>query len=212
MSSPEIVREALDQYGFAVVRSVSPGGVIGLTAALGEVICVSQVRLDPAVGSYLASPEPIPPHTDHPDARYIAWICRESDHAVGDNLLVDGHAIVDALPGSARRSLAAARLECPQLDGVARAGRFGRQPMRPHPVWDGKKRALFFAPWLPRSAKDDESLAHFVQLVERAPRNRVRLETGDVLVVANYRILHARDALPRESRRWLTRYWIKAAD
>ena len=210
MQSPEAIRDELRGCGFAVARSAAPDGLVAVLAALGEVIRVSEVRLNPAVRSYLAGPEPIPPHTDHPQARYIAWMCRENDPSCGENLLVDGHAVLDALPPVLRQSLAAARFGCPPLDRMAHTAAAGGIPMRPHPVWDEQRRTLFFAPWLPRSVDDAEPLAQLARSLDHAPRQRVRLEPEDMLVVDNSRILHARQALPPGSRRWLTRYWIKS--
>lgn len=174
--------------------------------ALGDVLRVSEVRLMAGVGTYLARPEPIPPHTDHPAVRYIVWFCRENQGSGGENVLLDGHTAIGQLPARQRLTLAKAYLRCPTLAG--------RDLVSQHPVWHERARALFFAPWLPRSQEHEQTLSEFERCLAApsTPRHSVRLEPGDALVLDNRRMLHARDALDRDSPRWLTRYWVGEKD
>jgi alpha-ketoglutarate-dependent taurine dioxygenase len=212
MFSPSALRDDLRERGFAVVRAVSSRELADLTSALGKVIGVSQVRLNPLVGSYLASPEPIPEHTDHPDAQYVAWMCQASDVAGGENLLVDGRAVIEGLPMSVRKELSDTRLTCPELKSLAPIGASAAGSQRLHPVWEEERRTLFFAPWLPRPPKNANTLERLARLIRSAPHVHILLAPGDALVVDNQRVLHAREALPCASRRWLTRYWIQQSD
>lgn len=158
------------------------------------------------VGTYLARPAPIPPHSDHPAVRYIVWFCRENQVLGGENVLLDGHKAIEQLSASQRRTLAKVYLQCPTLAGRALVGQ--------HAVWNERARALFFAPWLPRSQEHEQTLSEFERCLA-APttlRHAVRLESGDALVLDNRRMLHARDGLDPDSPRWLTRYWVGEKD
>lgn len=202
MSLPEFARSDLKARGFSVLRSTSLHDVEAMALTLGDVLRVSEVRLMARVETYLSSPECIPPHTDHPAVRYIVWFCRENQASGGENVLLDGHKAIDQLSARQRLDLAKAYLRCPALEG--------RDPVRQHAVWHERSRALFFAPWLPRSQEHERSLRAFERCLAApsTPRYAVRLEPGDALVLDNHRMLHAREALLRDSPRWLTRYWI----
>lgn len=206
MSLADLVRRDLRARGFSVLRSTQLHDVEALARTLGDVLRVSEVWLKHGVGTYLASPECIPQHTDHPAVRYIVWFCRESQALGGENILLDGYKAIDQLSMRQRLSLANTYLRCPTLDG--------RDPVRQHTVWHERTRALFFAPWLPRSPEHERSLGAFEKCLAAGttPRYAVRLELGDALVLDNHRMLHARDALDRDSPRWLTRYWIGESD
>lgn len=198
----DLARRDLRARGFAVLRSRLIDEVEAMVRTLGDVLRVSEVRLMPGVGTHLASPERIPPHTDHPAVRYIAWFCRENQAFGGENVLLDGHKAIDKLSARQRHTLSNSYLWCPSLEG--------RVPIGQHTVWNERTRSLFFAPWLPRTREHELSLREFERCLDEpaTPRFSVRLEPGDVLVLDNHRMLHARDALDRDSPRWLTRYWI----
>lgn len=198
----DLARRDLQIRGFSVLRSTLLHDVEAVAHALGDVLRVSEVRLMQGVGTYLASPERIPPHTDHPAVRYIAWFCRDNQTLGGENVLLDGHKAMCQLSAKQRLTLAKAYLQCPTLEG--------RNPVVEHPVWHEPTRALFFAPWLPRTREHDRTLRAFERCLTApsTPRYAVRLEPGDALVLDNHRMLHAREALVRDSPRWLTRYWI----
>lgn len=202
MSLTDLARGELQARGFSVLRSTLLDEVETMAHALGDVLRVSEVRLMTGVGTHLASPERIPPHTDHPAVRYIAWFCRENQAFGGESVLLDGHKAIDQLSARQRLTLSKAYLRCPTLEG--------RVPIGQRTVWHERTRSLFFAPWLPRSQEHEQSLRDFERCLDAppTPRYSVRLEPGDALILDNHRMLHSRDALDRDSPRWLTRYWI----
>jgi hypothetical protein len=81
---------ALETYGF--VRLEGPytdADFVALAHQLGNVIDDTPVRVVPGKRTYLASPGPIPLHTDHPSADLIAWRCEAQDARDGASLLVE---------------------------------------------------------------------------------------------------------------------------
>lgn len=184
--------------GYALMRRVLPGDLRALASSLGEVVHRSDIVLDPRKRTHLASPDAVPLHTDHPDVSFIAWRCEVQDEEDGASLLVDGHSLLARLSVEELDVLAAHELPCPSLEG--------RSPVTTCPIVDCEG-DLFFAPWLMGPAVP--AISRFCALLAETRPVEVRLGPGDVLIVANRRMLHGRRALPPDSRRRLERIWIR---
>jgi hypothetical protein len=193
----ERVRAELHEHGYALLRGISSDEFATIAASLGEVLHHAVVVLDAFKRTYLASPEAVPFHTDHPEVATIGWWCEEQDAGDGASLLVDGLALLRSLDAADQADLARVALPCPTL--------FGTVPVDSHPVIDGLGR-LFFAPWLARGA--GAASARFASALRRAPTITVRLHSGDALFISNHRMLHGRRKLAVTSRRRLLRLWL----
>lgn len=207
-----IARE-LAERGFARVQGiVDPASYLELASRLGRVVGEEMIALRPGAHAYVAMPDRVPLHTDHPGVRLIAWRCEQQDEEDGASLLLDTRPIVASLSERARQVLRQVELECPPLSG-------GPPTLR-HPVLverPGSSDAIFCSPWL-RSADPipilqdalDDFRRRLSEAAERA-HLRVRLEVGEVLLIDNHRVLHGREAISPHSRRRLHRLWMAGA-
>lgn len=199
------VLEALATRGFVHLTSAPrEEAFLGLAHALGEVIDDTPVRVVPGKRTYLASPNAIPLHTDHPRAALLAWRCEAQDENDGASLLVDGREVVRGLDLHTRQTLT--RTELPAMV------RLGDPPL-PTPILgrDRDDAALFYAPWLEpigRPLDALEPLRAFRAALAAVPPSTHRLAPGDILVVDNHRMLHGRARVADRSTRRLRRLWI----
>jgi hypothetical protein len=191
--------------GFAVItRGLDDASFVELARDLGEIVDDTRVRIVPGKRTYLARPDPIPLHTDHPKASLIAWRCEAQDERAGASVLVDGHAVLANLDARTRAILA--EIELPAMV------RFG-DVAKPTPIVSRDGR-VFYAPWLEpieRAVENHHALVAFREALSRTPSRAVRLEAGHVLVVDNHRVLHGRSMLLTDSRRLLRRLWLAAS-
>ncbi|CAN0620191.1 putative TauD domain-containing protein [Burkholderia multivorans] len=197
----DLVINALDHDGFVTLRLSKRSEAVVLSKLLGEIMCETQVRIGSA-RTYLSKPDAIPPHTDHPDARFITWYCNKSDNSgAGAIRLVDAHAIIDSMPVALMHELSSLQIACPTLLGIEPAGTY--------PLYNMNARKVFYAPWLCDYFRSTKALLEFEKRVGEAEQLQIPLmDIGDTLIVDNSRMLHFRDAIHADSQRWLTRYWI----
>jgi hypothetical protein len=168
-----------------------------LARELGDVRLHTEVRVRAEVDSYLCDPRPMDLHTDDPRVDWIAWRCVEQDPDDGASLLVDLAATVAGLPDRVRADLAGATLS-------------GGKTSAPARVFTPETGRCFWAPWL-NACGDSDALRAIEALrcvLAEAPRRRIRLARGEVLVVDNARMMHGRAALRSDSPRHLERRWI----
>ncbi|MEC7518835.1 MAG: TauD/TfdA family dioxygenase [Myxococcota bacterium] len=202
-----------------VVRGVRASGVawlrgyhsdaqlLAIARDLGRIVGDTSVRVRPGSRTYLASPGPIPVHTDHSRADLIGWRCEAQDDHVGASRLVDGHEVLGRLSAET-----IAQLERTRLPAMVRLG----DPATLTPVVSrrGGCLALFHAPWLapvdatPEGRRALRSLRAALGEAERRALE-IRLAPGELLFVDNRRILHGRAALSDCSPRRLRRLWIE---
>lgn len=206
MQSARIL-EIVRTEGFALVASPSDADFVALAGALGTIVDDTPVRVVPGKRTYLARPDPIPFHTDHPIADLVAWRCEAQDARCGASLIVDGRTVVGELDGNVCADLE--RLLLPAMV------RLGDDPL-PTPILSGEKREprLFYAPWLEPAGKPlggRQALGVFRETLRRAEgrARSIRLEPGQALVVDNRRMLHGRGPLLSDSARRLRRLWLR---
>lgn len=190
----------LAKTGFAVLKPGTVTMAVAVTEQLGPVLDRTEVRVGNG-STYLSSAGGIPPHTDHPDARLILWFChREDSSGAGANILVDTRSVILALPAQLTAELAGIDLHCPGLHTLA--------PTGTHALYNSKRQQIFYAPWLCMQPRPASIRAFEAELRKSRHQQRILLHAGEALLIDNRRMLHSRDALPGDSHRWLTRYWI----
>lgn len=188
--------------GFAVItRGLDDASFVELARDLGEIVDDTRVRLVAGKRTYLARPDPIPLHTDHPKACLIAWRCEAQHELDGASLLADGHAVLAQLDARTRAILGEI-----ELPAMVRPG----DVATPTPIASRDGR-VFYAPWLEpieRAVEKHHALVAFREALGSAKPRRVRLDPGQVLIANNRRMLHGRGALLPDSARRLRRLWI----
>lgn len=194
------INARLADAGFVVLDLQTAAAAAALAERLGPVLDVTEVRLGTG-RTYLSSAESIPAHTDHPAARLILWYCQRADGGgAGANLLVDTRSVIQALPSGIVEEMAGVELHCPGMHTLVPAGT--------HPLYRPQEKQVFYAPWLCIEPRSDALLAFEAAIGRRKHRRRILLQQGEGLLIDNRRMLHMRKALPLNSPRWLTRYWI----
>lgn len=195
------IRAGLQRNGLAVC-SVGKEAVPGVLSRVGEVVEQTQVRQVEGATTYLRGHHAVPLHTDHPEARIVAWWCESQAKRDGASLLADGNAVLSLMGDQIEALQQVQQRVPPQLP---------RQVLRTAPVWSGTR--LYFAPWFPVSQATDagrRALRTFRSLLAMgAGHKRVRLQPGDLLLVDNGRWLHGRDKLDTQNDRLLHRFWLQ---
>ncbi len=182
--------------------AIEGGTVREFLERFGNTIEETQVRQHEGIDTYLAGQGPVPLHTDHPEADFVAWHCEAQDQQDGASVLADGYSIIRAM-GATAGDLCKVELHVPpQLPRQSR----GRTK-----AWDGNR--LYYAPWYPIVRADGDgrrALKMFSNLLAMGyGHRRIRLKAGELLIVDNGRWLHGRDVLPERSSRFLRRYWLR---
>jgi len=200
------IHEQIEQLGFAKIRFGNYESALGVASAMGEVIHRTEVRIKQSAATYLTGPDSIPPHTDHPDAKFILWYCHLNDDINGANLLIDGRGVVESMTVNDQQALAQIKLRCPDRSSL--------EPKGLHPFWDPESRSIFYAPWLKCLEIAQSGLDLFENQLYAFDkyRYRVALRSGEGLVIDNHRMLHYRNKLDANSSRWLTRLWISGSN
>ncbi len=199
----QCIAAAVRDVGFVRIEGPSTSaGFLELARSLGDVLVETTVRLMRDRTSYLASAGPIPMHTDHPDADYVAWFCEVQDPCDGASLLVDGRAALDALDPRTVEALKRVRLSA--------AYRPGCTP-RATSIF-AENGEIFDAPWLDpldHDAERSSAVQRWRDSVAAREPVSIRLGVGEALVIDNHRMLHGRARLAEQSPRRLRRVWIR---
>lgn len=200
----EDVADGLHRTGYVVRRNLGAASAKILAESMGKILLRTEVRVRPEGRTYLSHPDPVQLHTDHPDVRYILWYCNTPQASCGENLLLDSKRILLKLGPETINRLERMHLPCPDLCSIE------PRPGQEVPIWQPDLQRFFFAPWLAGKCLHDSGAGTLLQLLANTHvfDATIRLEEGDALLIDNHRMLHGRAALERNSRRWLTRYWI----
>lgn len=204
------ILESLKHAGWCRIPAMSDAEYRDLVSRLGSPWCETAVELRQDIKTYLCRPEPVPFHTDHPDADYMAWRCEVQDASDGSQELIDGSAALAACDRLVREQLRHVHAEV----RVRKDGPSVRVPLL-RETHLGER--LFFASWITPVEQDNWSIEAFEALRKELHRLaetevlRVRLDVGEVLVIDNGRFLHGRKAIGASSSRRLRRFWIALA-
>ncbi len=198
-----LVNDELLRSGYVHLKGMDGQSFDQLVQGLGKVILRTSVRVVPESRALVMSAKALDLHTDHQEARYIAWHCRVQTDQGGTSLLLDAGEVFDRLSAEERQHLSRMRFMAHKVfDG----------DMDEHPFLsqvDGHRR-FYYAPFLVHAAhRTDPVLLKFRQRVREASPIAVDLKADDVLIVDNHRMLHGRSAIFGTKDRQLDRCWIK---
>jgi alpha-ketoglutarate-dependent taurine dioxygenase len=169
---------------------------------LGRTIQVTDVEVQPASREPVLSDRALPPHTDHHAARYVGWYCERHTGIGGEKLVIDAWRAVAALPSEYRTRLEAIQL----LEREVFPDDPSSRPMLAYR--NGCPRIHYSFGLVDKSLHNDVAIAAFAAAVRAAPCKSFRLASGDILLIDNHRMLHARNAIGGTRDRLLRRYWI----
>lgn len=201
MAYATTLESALSREGLATCK-IERGAAHEFLCMFGDIIEETEVRQRGEAQTYLAGRGPVPLHTDHPEAGFVAWYCEVQDRQDGASVLTDGYSILHSM-GAMARGLRNVELHVPP--------QLPRQILDRTKAWDGSR--IYYAPWYPVvKANNDgrQALEVFENLLAMGfGYRRIRLKAGELLIVDNGRWLHGRDALSERSDRFLRRYWLR---
>lgn len=195
----------LSSVGYALRRSCGARGLVDVLDALGRVIHVEDVVVQPGSAALVKSERGLSLHTDHHRAKWIAWLCLAQANEGGDSVLADARTAFRSLPPRQRDALTRVHL--------AEHSIF-KGDMDSHPVVvdaDGEPR-IYYSYWLAAGEMQPQERAAFeafTAAVAATPRTTLRLQPGDVLVIDNHRMLHGRSPIEGDAARHLRRYWLE---
>ena len=203
MEAPAGIRAGLEREGLAVCQ-VGRELVRRTLSGVGRIVQETEVRQRKGAVTYLSGREPVPLHTDHPEAFWAGWWCEAQAERDGASVLADGQAVL-ALMGERAEALQEVELHVPP--------QLPRQVLDAARAWDGGR--LYYAPWYPAvraTPAGRRALRMFADLLAMGfGHRRIRLRPGDLLIVDNGRWLHGRDRLEDGSGRLLRRFWLQQA-
>ena len=197
-----VIRAGLKRDGLAAC-SVKRELVYEVLSEIGEIVEQTRVRQIDGATTYLCGNDAVPLHTDHPLARWVAWWCESQAERDGASVLADGHEILSLMGAQAETLEEVEQHVPPQLP---------QQVLETVPVWEGER--LHYAPWYTQMQTTNaglRALETFRGLLAMGfGHKRIRLQSGDLLIVDNGRWLHGRDKLESHSGRFLRRFWLSA--
>lgn len=174
-----------------------------LATGLGKIVASYDVAMKPG-GPMVNSPGAIPFHTDGEEADIVAWRCVDSDPTCGNMNLVDtadlSYYLTEEEYDGLSRIFSGPPDSCPQLQPIVTRDAYGTR--------------VTCTPWNITTPSDPALLSvlkkfrNYLQHKTKRPDLSIRLEKGQCLFIDNRRMLHGREAIPPNTSRRMTRFWI----
>lgn len=192
--------------GFAVGESLTTEEFYRTCAELGVVTQKLEVRLKEGIKQYANLPDEVPFHTDHPTVPVVAWHCIRQDESDGAMFLLDTREAVEAVSERTRQLLTTVWMRMIHREELHKL--LGLNPYHMY--------------WLPVIVKETKAVATHAQVdaieemyaefdaMRRLGRfHTVRLRSGESLYLNNHIMLHARDSIAADSKRYLVRAYVE---
>jgi hypothetical protein len=200
-----VVQHELAEAGFSYLPESDQETATDAIAALGKVIQITDVSVNPESTRMVTSAQALDVHTDHYKADLIAWYCVQQCDEGGETILVDAEAAYASLPIMHQRALERVRLTEHKVFA---------DDQESHALVEiqNGRRKFYYSFWLltePDTDEEREALNAFRTALDQVPRQRIKLQPGDVLVIDNGRMLHGRTAIEGNKQRLLKRYWVR---
>lgn len=196
---------SLRTRGYAVSERAGQSGLDAILRHLGTVICMTEVKCDPASRSLVCSSRALDLHTDHPRADYVVWLCVRQSDVGGATVLADAHAAYLHMLPEERRLLSQVRIFEHKVFADDRDS-------RPLITLEGGCVRFYYSDWLVKSPLPHGALlalSKFRRILPEYKTAQIKLNPTDVLVIDNTRILHGRQAFDGGDR-LLKRYWVRS--
>lgn len=201
---PQVWAHRLNQQGFLVVQQCNIPKLLGYLTTLGTVVHECVVQINSHSKSYLSGFNPVPPHTDHPSIKWIAWLCIEQDKHDGANLLFDSRELISQLNQEELDLLTDTKIGMPlNLASLNLDGHF--------PIYNKTTHQFYYADWLIDEQSKNPILKNIILKLKELILERsikVHLQPSQALIIDNQRLLHYRDGISIDSCRKLHRFWI----
>lgn len=199
-------KSQLLENGYIHLPFSQDNDLVEILNELGKVIQVTEIRESKKSTRFLLSNNFISFHTDHYKANYIVWFCNSQSSIGGESLLIDSLKILERFN----------QIELKLLSEIFVNNHivfYGDKPKVPLIQLDDIEavNSIFYADWLidkHLGLHYKSILKKFQNQIDSIEQTKILLSEGDILIINNKRMLHGRNCFPKNSNRWLTRYWI----
>jgi alpha-ketoglutarate-dependent taurine dioxygenase len=205
MKTTQEIRQELDKAGFIWIKNGGKEYFEKITKELGEIIFVTDVKVNPESSALVTSEKGLDFHTDHHKAKFIAWYCIEQTDNGGESILQEANKVFELLSSEEQEEIEKVRLfEHKVFEGD--------QDTYPFVIENNGKRSFYYSFWL---AKEGISELHkkiirkYQKLTNETEYVKIKMHPTDILIIDNHRILHGRTAIKGSKNRFLKRFWIK---
>ena len=195
------VYEQVINNGYCLVESFD-GRIDQLLAPFGEICMVTDVVVDLSTPALVTSDEALDFHTDHSRVKFIAWHCLKQSSEGGESRLIDARKVLESMPADLHEELTQIRLfEHKVFPGDPENCQLLR--------YEDNLPLVYYSFWLAddkqKQLQSFESFRNKISLIEEIT---IRLQSSDLLIIDNRRMLHGRNAIKGDKNRFLKRYWV----
>lgn len=203
MNSENIVAKLSDK-GFMFIASQSESEVRGILDCLGEVIYVTDVKVNPNSRALVTSSKALDFHTDHHKAKWVLWHCIEQTDDGGESILVDAISVYNQLSEAEKQALSQVMLFEHNIFE-------DDEDFCPVVTQENGMLKFYYSFWMAdkklQGAPKSAFMAFRAAITKETPVE-MKLKKGDVLIIDNHRILHGRREIRGNQNRFLKRFWI----
>lgn len=201
-----VILSEISEKGYTQIKFPASKDFETLVGSLGEIIQRTEIRVSPnKSGRLVASNRAMAFHTDHNEAKFVAWFCRNQSSMGGHTLLLDSRELLNFFSEKSKQALSEITVKTHNVF-------YGDKLSIPLLNLSSNNPTIYYAPWLvnnPGFSHHRSVLAKLENQLSLFDPIKILLSEGDLLIVDNHRMLHGREAFPEKSGRWLTRFWIR---
>jgi len=197
-------REILNQQGYVYLPQKGEKFLKKVLDEIGEVIMITDVKINPKSRSLVTSTRALDFHTDHHLANYIVWYCIEQTSSGGESIILNAENIYKKLEETEQQELKQIKLYEHKVFPTDRE----HYPL----VYekDGITH-FYYSFWLVNeNDKKNKALQKFKELIQNSKHTKILLKPNDILIINNHKVFHGRTAITGSKNRFLKRFWIKS--
>lgn len=199
----EEVEGKVIQDGYYVLKGYDQKYVCDFAEKLGEIINISDIKINEQSNRKFNQAESLDLHTDSPQVKYIIWYCIKQDKIAGESILLDTTEILEKLDSETKSILETTKINYPIYKRIS---------VSDHPILSpSPENQIYYTSWLKKADYNENqllALKKFENLVNELPKTSIKLKEGDALIINNKRMLHGRDTIPLDSQRYLYRIHV----
>ena len=201
---PTHILNQLRDDGYVYFRNASKEDLTEVLNTLGEVIQITDVKVNVESKALVTSPRGLDFHTDHHKADIIAWYCIKQSSEGGQSIFVDGEQIINKFNDSEKLQLSKIQLH---------EHKIFEDDKDSYPLIQKveNKYRLYYSFWLVNKNMNEiqnNLIKKFQAVIKKTKVQQVLLQPKDVLLMDNGRILHGRTEIKGDKDRFLKRFWI----
>ena len=192
----------LKEKGFVHLTNQSEDQLQEILNPLGAVIMTTDVIIKKESKGLVTTALGIDFHTDHHNAKFVAWYCYKQTDLGGDSLLIDAEKLFLQLPIEQQESLKTVELFEHKIFPDDKSS-------YPFVEVDENNNRQFHCSLVNDLDKVNSAFISFQKLVSETQPIKINLKQRDILIIDNHRMFHGRTPIEGSKDRHLKRYWLK---